>query len=214
MLAATLQIITPTGDTRALRSRARHIILGSTLSLGIAISLLCVMLHHNPKAESGKHRESWLPILSGSYTPVEQVLVLSSAFSLIFAMVVETLLFTVLRKDLIQVRYWLRWTLNLVLAANVILAFSATLVKSIDGLQRDYCDSSSEIDDTPGTACETRQGNRWLSPLLFLFSVVLYLLTWLDCRDDEENGSEEELSRPDGTMADGSEKEKGSGITV
>ncbi|KAI1204603.1 uncharacterized protein F4807DRAFT_328078 [Annulohypoxylon truncatum] len=159
---------------------------------------------------------SWLlSEFEGPYTPTEDLLILSSAFSVVVSTLLEVLLLFVLRNKLKRTKTWLRYTLYTILFANAALAFTAFLYASVSttigeactnvtgdavineyghqrgvnarALDRVELEQSSSYGE--GLLCGRRMVSRWLSLLISFFSIILLISAWLDFREQDRRES-------------------------
>ncbi|KAI2607796.1 hypothetical protein GGR54DRAFT_643886 [Hypoxylon sp. NC1633] len=117
----------------------------------------------------------WLPDLAKSNTLNEDVLVLSSAFSVVASVLLESLLFFVLRNKSNPTQSWIKCTIYTILLANAVLALTAFIFASVH--------RSPSDDDF---VCGVRVASRWLSLLISIFSVMLLVSAWLDFREQDK----------------------------
>ncbi|KAI1454186.1 hypothetical protein F4805DRAFT_460979 [Annulohypoxylon moriforme] len=207
--------LSPKASTTQLR---RSSLVASAVSILIATTFLVVWLVL-PRGQITmwiENSKSWmLSEIEGSYTPTEDLLILSSAFSVVVSTVLEALLLFVLRNKSKQTKTWLRYTLYAILFANAALAFTAFLYASVSTTIGGACNNSSSnvIPDeyghyrrvnartldrielaqassySEGVQCGRKTVSRWLSLLISFFSIVLLISAWLDFREQDRRES-------------------------
>ncbi|KAI5865207.1 hypothetical protein GGS23DRAFT_414840 [Durotheca rogersii] len=111
------------------------------------------------------------------HQPSENLLLLSSGFSVLVSVVLEALLLYLLPNQSRLANKWTKCILFTILFLNVVLAFVASLAASMN-------DSITNNDGN------SRIAPRWLGILMSLFSIILVLSAWLDVRDLERQKSE------------------------
>ncbi|KAI1445098.1 hypothetical protein F5Y02DRAFT_139169 [Annulohypoxylon stygium] len=161
--------------------------------------------------------KSWLlPDIKLPYTPTEDLLMISSAFSVVVSTILEALLLIVLRNKSKKTKKWLRYTLYTILVANAALASTAFIYASVSKTTNETCNNitKSTIADEygynrkanaqtldhlvlesnrsydEGFPCGRRMASRWLSLLISFFSVILLVSAWLDFREHDRRESE------------------------
>ncbi|KAL7624939.1 hypothetical protein AAE478_004153 [Parahypoxylon ruwenzoriense] len=154
---------------------------------------------------------SWrLSEFKGLCIPTENILLLSSTFSIIVSVILETILLLVLRNKSKHTKKWLRYTLFTILSLNALLAFVAFLSSISNGRFSDGGQSSTPSSQTPdgsrcqnmsnilrwsythyahegsqGAPCGQRVASRWLSLLISVFSIIIMISAWLDFREED-----------------------------
>ncbi|KAI6085145.1 hypothetical protein F4821DRAFT_241258 [Hypoxylon rubiginosum] len=180
------------------------VVLSSTIVLSVVILMAWLVIPRGQITMWIESSKSWLlSEFKGPYTPTEDLLILSSAFSIVVSIILETLLLLVLRHKSRKIKSWIRYTLYTLLSANAALAFAAFLCASTNdhvlcAEPTGYLDkiiSSIETwnNDTSGTGsdgnsfrCGQRVVSRWLSLLISIFSTVILVSTWLDFREQDQ----------------------------
>ncbi|KAI4862817.1 hypothetical protein F4820DRAFT_428976 [Hypoxylon rubiginosum] len=145
------------------------------------------------------------------YTPTEDMLILSSAFSIVVSVILEALTMLVLRHKLKRTKLWLRYMLYTIFSANSVLAFVAFLYTSPDDHMLDegpsgYITTGKQniypgedvlnmetwgvgvahvALDESGSRCGRWVVSRSLSLLISIFSTVLLLTAWMDFREQD-----------------------------
>ncbi|KAI2470771.1 hypothetical protein F4781DRAFT_389009 [Annulohypoxylon bovei var. microspora] len=162
--------------------------------------------------------KSWiLSEIRGPYTPTEDLLIFSSAFSVVVSTILESLLLFTLRNKSKQTKTWLKYTLYTILFANAALASTAFLYASVSptvpsgsctsitsditsdeyGHHRERNSRTWDLTEPEqgssygeGFLCGRRIVSRWLSLLISFFSIVLLVSAWLDFREQDRRESE------------------------
>ncbi|KAI0884036.1 uncharacterized protein GGS22DRAFT_18274 [Annulohypoxylon maeteangense] len=220
----SINTLSPKASATKLR---RTLLVVPAVSILIAIALLVVWLVL-PRGQVTiwmERSKSWLLFeIQGPFTPTEELLILSSAFSVVVSMVLEALLLFALRNKSKQTKTWLRFTLYAILFANAALAFTAFLYASVSTTISGKCgnitgdvvlDEYGHYRKTNARTfdlielgqsnsydkafpCGRKMVSRWLSLLISLFSIVLLVSAWLDFR--EQDLKESETSQHDGKL--------------
>ncbi|KAI1390498.1 uncharacterized protein F4822DRAFT_152357 [Hypoxylon trugodes] len=126
----------------------------------------------------------------GPYTPTEDLLILSSAFSVVVSMILEILLLLVVRNKSKRTKLWIRYTLYAILCTNAAIAFAAFLYASANNgthhESENYVECLHGISDDEGNPHACRITSRWLSLLISFFSTILMVSAWLDFREQDQ----------------------------
>ncbi|KAI1377081.1 hypothetical protein F4677DRAFT_417371 [Hypoxylon crocopeplum] len=202
------------------RKRTSLVVLVSIL-FAIPLLLVWLMLPRGQVTMWVKNSKSWSSEFKGPYTPTEELLILSSAFSVVVSVLLETLLLFALQNRSKQTKACIRYILYMILSANAALAFAAFLFTSFHssmlaerrpsihssailgghGDQSQVVASTWDYDknkhdsDDEGFPCGGQVASRWLSLLISIFSIMLLVSAWLDFRDQDQR--ELEVSRLD-----------------
>ncbi|KAI0378492.1 hypothetical protein F5Y04DRAFT_283720 [Hypomontagnella monticulosa] len=189
----------------AKRKRLLVVILVATAATLISIGLLVTWLVI-PRGQATiwiDDAKSWLSSeFKGPYTSAEELLILSSAFSMMASGIIEALLLMVPQDNSKRTKRWLRYTLITILSANANLAFVAFIYALANSgtPARGHTPDEQHIQNTlspiksvhnashgKGIPCRRPVVSLWLSLLISVFSTILAVSTWQELREEDRD---------------------------